>query len=128
MRLFGFFLSFYFLVLSFAPNFQGVEFFKINELITHYKQHSVVNSNESFIDFMMEHYGNAKKHDSSGHKNLPLKSFQNVAIIFIYLPELIELADMSQTSISEKKRITSKYRQSFSLTNFKPIWHPPKLS
>ena len=128
MRLFVFFLSCYFFVLSFAPNFQGVEFFKVKELITHFKQHSIANSNEGFIDFLLEHYGNAKKHDSSDHKNLPFKSVQNAAIVFIYLPEQIEVTDMSQTSIFEKKRMTSNYKQSFSLTNFKPIWHPPQLS
>jgi hypothetical protein len=115
-------------VLSFAPNFQGIEFFKVNELISHYKQHSALNSNEGFIDFLLEHYGNAKKHDSNDHKNLPFKSVSNAATVFINLPELIDVTHITQASLSEKKRLTSNYKQSFSLTNFKPIWHPPQLS
>lgn len=114
-------------ILSFAPNMQGGQFFKISEILEHYQDHqSGTETFDSFISFLKEHYSG--DHDTKeNEKQMPFKSVVacssilvledfKITPIFFYCP----VAEIEDHCFGEPKgKIQGKSI---------PVWNPPKLS
>lgn len=113
-------------ILSFAPNMQGGQFFKLSEVIEHYETHQESKESfSSFIDFVKEHYF-TNHHTNENERNLPFKSsvasplvlvFQQVQMHEIPLSKFIEEEDDSCFG-EPKNRIQNKIIS---------VWNPPQV-
>lgn len=76
-------LAILFGVLSFAPNMQGGQFFKLSEVVDHFQDHQ--NSKESFssfLAFVKDHYFQNHK-SSDDERHLPFKSSVVSALVLV---------------------------------------------
>ena len=117
--------TFYFGVLSAAPNLQGIEFFKLKKIFDHYNQHQ--NSTEdfsSFSEFLFDHY--LKNHSTNeNEKDLPFKTVHSTTtLIFTQKPNLIAISDLSEFIILTKPVFGEPNKKSS--VNISLVWNPPK--
>ena len=127
MRLTVIIFAFLFGILSFAPNMQGGQFFKISEVVEHYNGHQ--NSKEGFksvLAFIQDHYFDNNNSKENKH-NLPFKSVvssvlvmhvQNIAIIPVV--EKIEILAIHSHCFGEPNN--QNFSKLFS------IWNPPQMA
>lgn len=111
-----------------APNLQGAQFLKLDELITHYCEHqSGPDSFESFLEFIKDHYYN-KDHKGKNESQMPFKSNQitfNYYLTsehhFINVPEkLISVEELKQILFHKAQNADNQYMEL--------VWNPPQMS
>ncbi len=117
--------TFYFGVLSAAPNLQGIEFFKVQKLFEHYNQHQ--NSSEdfaSFSEFLFDHY--LKNHPTNDNeRDLPFKTVHfSTPLIFNQRPNIIPISDLTEFEILNKPVFGEPSKKS--TVNISLVWNPPK--
>lgn len=127
MRAFSLILAIHFSLLSLAPQWLGLEFFKLDALFEHYAQFKQEKEQDSFWSFIQEHYlqqVNDKQHE---HRELPFKSVQSNALITLFMP-------VKSPTILFEKGLLDLFRQnifsvpaSVSINDFFEFWHPPQL-
>ena len=83
MRFWALVLSVYFLLLSLAPNWQGLEFFKTEALLKHYQAYQKEAQDPSFLAFVQEHYIQQISEAHSEHRELPFKSTRHLERPFL---------------------------------------------
>ncbi len=128
MKLVSILFALFFGVLSLAPNMQGGQFLKLNELVEHYEAHQEGHKPfSSFLSFVKDHYFNNST-SSEDENNMPFKSTvltvttlaqvqSEISIPKFQLP--IETIDISLLFGEPSDKIIS-----VSLS----IWHPPKMA
>jgi hypothetical protein len=128
MKLFSILFAVLFGVLSLAPNMQGGQFLKLNELVEHYEVHQ--NSNQpftSFLSFVKEHYFNNSS-SSKDEQNMPFKSTVVTVSVLAHIQVEISIPKFQQsfepTEIPATFGEPSGVIQSVSLS----IWNPPKMA
>ena len=122
-------ISFIFIfgILSFAPNMQGGQFFKISEVVDHYQTHQ--DSDEtfgSFFAFVKDHYF-SNHHTNDNERHLPFKT--TVISAFILVIHNIELQPIHDSFfiLDEKKACFGEPNRMIQ-SNIINIWNPPQLS
>ena len=120
--------SFLILIQSFNINFEDISKFQV--LLDHANYHAETYG-DSFVDFIAEHYGDAKyqhgdKH--SEHKNLPFKDCQHllshINLSFTYSKICY---DFQHTSFVEIP-LNFFYKESSSLFEKPSVFQPPKFA
>ncbi len=107
------------------------ELLKINFVVEHYREHKKTDSSISFVSFLLLHYNNedsTKK--STEHNRLPFKSHRSVFTtntFFSFLPNK-ENGHSVMPVISPNLVIYPEQRCSV-ITNYQAlVWHPPQYS
>ncbi len=116
----------YFGVLSAAPNLQGIQFFKLQNLFEHYSQHQ--NSSEhfnSFADFIVDHY--LKNHTTNDNeRELPFKTIQsNMVLIYSEKIAILPITDFIEIQSITKPVFGEPLQKSSN--NPSIVWNPPKI-
>jgi hypothetical protein len=127
MRFAIFSFIFIFGILSFAPNMQGGQFFKISEVVEHYQTHQ--DSDEtfsSFFSFVKDHYfSNHRTNENERH--MPFKTTAVSAfILVIHHIELQPIHD-SLFILDEDKACFGEPNHTIRNKEIS-IWNPPQLS
>lgn len=118
----------YFVLLSLAPNWQGIQWLNAPAFVEHYKAYQKEHATGDIFDFIKEHYFSQIKEFDKDHEKLPLKSTVQTMPIYIAdrfeIPEPIvnETIDFAQHVDRNNSRSNS-----FIAENFHRIWHPPQL-
>ncbi len=128
MKLVSIFFAVLFGVLSLAPNMQGGQFLKLNELVEHYEVHQEGNKPfSSFLSFVKDHYFNNAT-SSEDENNMPFKSTVVTVTALahiqseIYIPQFqhfIETFEIPAHFGEPSDKIVA-----VSLS----IWNPPKMA
>lgn len=132
-RLLSYILCLHFLVISLLPNSEVMELFKLNNLLSHFTHHQVVEKQEiGFLEFLFIHYLDKRhKHtDCQEHNELPFHNTgqhtaANINFVFTapsffswnFKVHYIEMLDSQKTTYQDN------YFPSFHLS----IWQPPKF-
>ena len=127
MRIFSLILSVYFGLLSLAPQWLGLEFFKLDALFEHYAQFQQEKEQDSFWSFIQEHYLQQVNDKHQEHRELPFKSVQSNVLITLFMPvkSPIILLDKAPIDLSRKNILSAP--TSVSINDFFEFWHPPQL-
>ena len=128
MKLFSILFAVLFGVLSLAPNMQGGQFLKLNELVEHYEAHQKSNQPfTSFLSFVKEHYFNNSR-SSRDEQNMPFKSTVVTVSVLAHIQVEISIPLFQQsfepTEIPATFGEPSGIIQKVSLS----IWNPPKMA
>jgi hypothetical protein len=126
MRFLIFSLALLFGIFSLAPNMQGAQFFKLNEMIAHYEQHQKSEESfGSFMSFIQEHYF-ANNHTNANERDMPFKSV--VAAPLVLLNQEINLFIVTESFAMQAKQEHAFGDASGSLkASALAIWNPPKF-
>ena len=122
-------ISFLFIFLS--TNTELHQLFQLPVLIHHFLEHQNREPDESFADFLSEHYSDHQNHsdtDHHDHDNLPFKT-TNCATAHISLAFInhFQFSITRQTVFHDK--ISPIYNETFySSAVVSNIWQPPKIS
>jgi hypothetical protein len=122
------FLAFYFFLLSLAPNFQGIQFFKIASLIEHYQSHQSSSQQfDSFISFLTEHYGRDHQ-PGENEQDLPFKStIATLSVLIVQAEQVHTIVDIVNVPSAQKKHRFPDF-PGFPTNTSGSIWNPPKLT
>ncbi|HEY0261389.1 MAG TPA: hypothetical protein VGB95_00050 [Chitinophagales bacterium] len=105
---------------------------KIPVLLHHYIEHLNESNNESFADFLSEHYANNITHSDSNqhhdHEKLPFKA-NDCATIFMLVANTNQTTHFSigKTFFACEKVLNAKITSFISSSVFNSIWQPPKF-
>ena len=127
MRLFSIVLAFYFGLLSLAPNWQGLEFFKLDALFEHYAQYQEEKTNDGFWSFVKENYLQQVNENQHEHRELPFKSVQANVLITLFMPvncTSVVFEEFTPQLISSPI-VTPP--TAININDFFECWHPPQL-
>jgi hypothetical protein len=119
--------TFLFGILSFAPNMQGGQFFKLSEIVEHYESHQDSDEHfQSFIDFVKEHYF-TNHNTKDNERNLPFKS--TVASAFVLVIHQVKLEPIHEHLfiINEEKNFFGEPTSFVQQKSFS-IWNPPRVA
>lgn len=119
--------TFLFGVLSFAPNMQGGQFFKLSELVNHYETHQDGEERfQSFLAFVKDHYF-TNHHTKDNERNLPFKS--TVACAFVLVIHQVKLEPIHEYLfiVNEEKSFFGEPNSSVQQKIFS-IWNPPRVA
>lgn len=113
-------------ILSLAPNMQGGQYFKVNEIVEHYKVHQQSNESfRSFISFVKDHYFQNHNH----HDNERQMPFKSMAVA----PVFLTVQDFQLKPVSEFHFLAGSHKNFFGEPGskvqgcFEFIWNPPKM-
>ena len=122
------FLAVYFFLLSLAPNFQGIQFFKIASLIEHYQSHQNGSQHfDSFISFLTEHYDRDHR-PGENEQDLPFKStVASLSVLIVQQGQVEPIMDIMNVPATQKKRRFPDL-PGFPTNTIGSIWNPPKLT
>jgi hypothetical protein len=122
------FLAVYFFLLSLAPNFQGIQFFKIAPLIKHYQSHqSSSHQFDSFISFLSEHY-DSEHQPGENEQDLPFKStIATVSVLIVQPGQEYANMDLIAVPVAQNKHLFPDL-PGFPKNTSGSIWNPPKLT
>lgn len=119
--------TFLFGILSFAPNMQGGQFFKLSEVVEHYESHQDSKEQfQSFLDFVKDHY--FTNHDTKDNeRNLPFKS--TVASAFVLVIHQVKLEPIHEYLfiVNEEKNFFGEPTSFVQQKSFS-IWNPPRVA
>lgn len=127
MRLTSMVLAVYFGLLSLAPDWQGLEFFKVKALLVHYSEFQNETEDSSFWSFVQEHYiaqSNDNKHE---HNQLPFKSTGSTAQITLFMPLSFTSAIVQNLKASNAKQSIHSAPLAVMINDYFECWHPPQL-
>jgi hypothetical protein len=127
MRFWATILAVYFLLLSLAPNWQGLEFFKTDALLSHYAAYQKEAKDPSFIAFIQEHYIQQFSEPHTEHRELPFKSCSQQTVHYYYqelLPIKSTVAVLSIENNAERNHVAP---QNLVVNDYFHFWHPPQL-
>ena len=113
-------------ILSFAPNMQGGQFFKISEVIEHYQEHqSGKETFDSFLSFLKEHY--SREHNTNeNERHLPFKT--DVASTSILVIQDIKIHPVLSLSLIPENQNHCFGEQKGKIQDKSiPVWNPPKI-
>lgn len=127
MRICSLILAVYFGLLSLAPQWLGLEFFKLDALLDHYAQFQQEKEQDGFWSFVQEHYLQQVNDNQQEHRELPFKSVQSNTLVTLFMP-------VKSPAILFENNLTYFSRQnilsaptSVSINDFFEFWHPPQL-
>lgn len=127
MRILAALFSLYFLLLSLAPNWQGLEFFKTEALLSHYQAFQKEASDPSFLAFIQEHYIQQFSEPHSEHRDLPFKSSSQQTVHY-YFQELVPIETTCVVLTPENRQERNHAAPQNAATNdYFHFWHPPQL-
>jgi hypothetical protein len=113
--------------LSFAPNMQGGQFFKFNEVIQHFEDHQESKESfNSFFSFVKNHYF-SNHGTKENEKNLPFKT--NILNTFVLVIHEVKLAPVHEDPIEiiEQSSCFGEPNGQLSKTSIS-IWNPPQMA
>jgi hypothetical protein len=119
--------TFLFGILSFAPNMQGGQFFKLSEVVDHYESHQDSDEHfKSFISFVKDHYF-TNHHTKDNERNLPFKS--TVASVFVLVIHQVKLEPIHESQfIANKEKCYFGEPNSTVQQKIFSIWNPPRVA
>lgn len=127
MRFWALVLSVYFLLLSLAPNWQGLEFFKTEALLKHYQAYQKEAQDPSFLAFVQEHYIQQISEAHSEHRELPFKSTVQHSVQF-FCQELQPIeTPVSSLVVSPHQERNHVAPHNLAVNDYFHFWHPPQL-
>jgi hypothetical protein len=127
MRLMSMVLAIYFGLLSLAPQWQGLEFFKLDALLDHYAQYQQEKEAGGFLSFVQEHYLQQVTENHQEHRELPFKSAQVNVLITLVMPTPCTSVSFVNPPIHLSRQTILSAPTSISSNDFFECWHPPQL-
>ncbi len=127
MRIMSLVLALYFGLLSLAPQWQGLEFFKLDALFDHYAQYQQEIEAGGFLSFVHEHYLQQVTENHQEHRELPFKSAQANVLITLVMPTPSTSVSFVNPPILQSKQNILSAPTSVSINDFFECWHPPQL-
>ena len=127
MRIMSLVLALYFGLLSLAPQWQGLEFFKLDALFDHYAQYQQEKDDGGFLSFVHEHYLQQVTENHQEHRELPFKSAQANVLITLVMPTPSTSVSFVNPPILQSKQNILSAPTSVSINDFFECWHPPQL-
>ena len=127
MRICSLILALYFGLLSLAPQWLGLEFFKLDALLEHYAQFQQEKEQDGFWSFVQEHYlqqVNDKQHE---HRELPFKSVQSNTLVTLFMPVKSPAILLEKSFIDLSRQNILSAPTSVTINDFFEFWHPPQL-
>jgi len=121
-KLLSIFLAFLVFTASLMPKLDLEEFAKIPRLVAHYNEHSKINENLNFLDFLSHHYQTSHK-NSPEHEGLPFVSHQAGNIVFV----LNEIKLLILTFINHQPHYFAFSVLHFISISGKSLFQPPKV-
>lgn len=114
-------------VLSFAPNMQGGQFFKLSEVIEHYENHQESeDSFSSILSFVKEHYFSNNTTDEN-ERHLPFKS--TVVGAFVLVIHQVELQPIHEYLFSLDREKSYFGEPNGHIQNrIISVWNPPQVA
>jgi hypothetical protein len=113
--------------LSFAPNMQGGQFFKFNEVLQHFEDHQESKESfNSFFSFLKNHYF-SNHGTKENEKHLPFKT--NILNTFVLVIHEVKLVPVNEDPIEiiEKSSCFGEPNGQVSKTSIS-IWNPPQMA
>ena len=128
MKLLASIFSVYFLMLSLAPNMQGVEYVKLAGLIKHYEEHqSDGRSYAGFFDFLTDHYA-INKHYEHEHEHMPFKSHIVQGMMLVCSFQVPVTIVLEKQFVSPESKVRIQKSSSHSLKAVDSKWNPPRMA
>lgn len=127
MRFVSLFLAVYMCLLSLAPQWQGLEFFKLDALFEHYTQYKQESSNGGFWTFVKEHYVLQVNEKHQEHRELPFKSTQSNSLVTLFMPVSSSELFIEPFSIHFPKQAIYSAPNALHINDYFEYWHPPQL-
>ena len=127
MRIFSLILAVYFGLLSLAPQWLGLEFFKLDALFEHYAQFKQEKAQDSFWSFVQEHYLQQVTENHQKHRELPFKSAQSNVLITLVMPAPSTAVSLLNAPKHLSRQNILSAPTSVSINDFFEFWHPPQL-
>jgi len=120
-----------FLFVFLGANSELHQLLRLPVLIHHFFDHQEQEPDETFADFLNEHYSNHQNHsdnDHHDHDNLPFKT-TDCATAHVSLAFVNPIQISISRPIVFQDKISSSYNGAFySSTIVSNIWQPPKIS
>ena len=120
-------LAIYFGLLSLAPQWQGLEFFKLDALFDHYAQYQQEKEAGGFFSFVQEHYLQQVTENHQEHRELPFKSAQANVLITLVMPTSSTSVFVVNPPVQLSRQNILSAPTSVSINDFFECWHPPQL-
>lgn len=116
------------LVSSLAPNMQGLQLFKLPNLLSHVEKHFGADWTWSEMKtFVVEHYTNENLPKDAEHSNLPFKTITVVTTLLVFQePHLPSFA--IDHSFEENLQLLHTGHTAPTVDRSYAIWTPPQLS
>lgn len=113
-------------ILSLAPNMQGGQFFKLSEVVDHYRDHqSSEETFSSFVSFVKDHY--FQNHNTNeDERHMPFKSSVVSALVLV-------VHDCKISPVKEAMPFNEEPENCFGEPHGAPqkqscsIWNPPRM-
>ena len=127
MRICSLILAVYFGLLSLAPQWLGLEFFKLDALLEHFAQFQQEKEQDSFWSFVQEHYLQQVNDNQQEHRELPFKSVQSNTLVTLFMPVKSPAILFENNLIDLSRQNILSAPTSVSINDFFEFWHPPQL-
>lgn len=116
------------LVSSLAPNMQGLQLFKLPNMISHVEKHFGADWTwEEMKTFVVDHYNNEKLPKDAEHNNLPFKTITVVASVLVFQEPHLPTISI-QHPIEEVQQQPHFGHTAPTVDRSYAIWTPPQLS
>jgi hypothetical protein len=120
-------LALYFGLLSLAPQWLGLEFFKLDALLEHYAQFQQEKEQDGFWCFVQEHYLQQVNDKQQEHRELPFKSVQSNTLVTLFMPVKSPAILLEKSFIDLSRQNILSAPTSVTINDFFEFWHPPQL-
>lgn len=127
MRTLSMVLALYFGLLSLAPQWLGLEFFKLDALLEHYAQFQQEKEQDGFWSFVQEHYLQQVNDKQQDHRELPFKSVQSNTLVTLFMPVKSPAILLEKSFIDLSRQNILSAPTSVTINDFFEFWHPPQL-
>ena len=127
MRICNLILALYFGLLSLAPQWLGLEFFKLDALLEHYAQFQQEKEQDGFWCFVQEHYLQQVNDKQQEHRELPFKSVQSNTLVTLFMPVKSPAILLEKSFIDLSRQNILSAPTSVTINDFFEFWHPPQL-
>ncbi|MEY4804677.1 MAG: hypothetical protein RL331_1196 [Bacteroidota bacterium] len=127
MRTLSMVLALYFGLLSLAPQWLGLEFFKLDALLEHYAQFQQEKEQDGFWCFVQEHYLQQVNDKQQEHRELPFKSVQSNTLVTLFMPVKSPAILLEKSFIDLSRQNILSAPTSVTINDFFEFWHPPQL-
>jgi hypothetical protein len=127
MRICSLILALYFGLLSLAPQWLGLEFFKLDALLEHYAQFQQEKEQDGFWSFVQEHYLQQVNDKQQDHRELPFKSVQSNTLVTLFMPVKSPAILLEKSFIDLSRQNILSAPTSVTINDFFEFWHPPQL-